>query len=235
MPEQRETVDRAAIPGPPGWYEPERVARGLRVLSGAANTVRAAEAGSLLGCGGIVHDHSGSVFPAAVTAAPPLLDIARRGRPAARDTALVLLDEALSFHPHAGYTRVAAPGGTGVPLCCALAHHLRAHADFLAGPDRRGRSLLADAAAHRRFEVHECVADGDGTAAFGVLAGRFPEGVHAAEMHHGGDVTALDGLTLAYPPEDDSPEACLRVHARHPDELPPGAVLFPAQCGERPR
>ncbi|MFJ3500735.1 hypothetical protein [Streptomyces sp. NPDC090135] len=235
MLERIEAVDWGAVPGPPGWYEPERVAPGLRVLSGASNLVRAAEAGSLLGCGGIVHDHSGSVFPAAAIAAPLLLDIARRGHPAARDTALVLLDEALWFPPHAGYERVTEPDGTEAPLCCALAHHLRAHADFLTGLGGTGRSLLADAAAHWRFEIRECAADGDDTAAFGTLTGRFPEGARSAELHHGGNATALNGLTLEYPPEDDSPEACLRIPDRHPDELPPGAVLLPAGCGSRVR
>ncbi|MFC8793588.1 hypothetical protein [Streptomyces cinereoruber] len=232
MLERIEAVDWGAVPGPPGWYEPERVAPGLRILAGASSLVRAAEAGALLGCGGIVHDHSGSVFPAAAIAAPLLLDIARRGRPAARDTALGLLDEALWFRPHAGYERVAAPDGTATRLCCALAHHLRAHADFLTGLGGRGRSLPADAAAHWRFEIRERVADGDGTVAFGVLAGRFPEGARPAELHHDGDVTVLNGLTLEYPPEDASPEACLRIPARHPDELPPGAVLFRAECGD---
>ncbi|MER7909842.1 hypothetical protein [Streptomyces sp. NPDC096068] len=233
MLEQIEAVDWGAVPGPPGWYEPERVAPGLRVLSGASNLVRAAKAGSLLGCGGIVHDHSGTVFPAAVLAAPLLLEIARRGHPAARDTALALLDEALCFRPHAGYERVATPDGTTAPLCCALAHHLRAHTDFLTGLGGTGRSLLADAAAHWRFEIHECAADGPATVAFGTLTGRFPEGARSAELHHGGDVTALNGLTLEYPPEADSPGACLRIPARRPSELPPGAVLLPAECGDR--
>ncbi|MFF6831678.1 hypothetical protein ACFY84_07365 [Streptomyces sp. NPDC012438] len=233
MPERIEAVDWGAVPGPPGWYEPERVGRGLRVLSGASSLVRAAEAGSLLGCGGIVHDHGGSVFPAAAIAAPLLLDIARRGHPAARDTALVLLDEALSFHPHPGYERVAEPDGTEVPLCCALAHHLRAHADLLTGLGGAGRTLLADAAAHWRFEIRECVADGGGTAAFGLLTGRFPDGVHAARMHLGGTVIPLNGLTLDHPPEGDSPEAFLRLLAHPPAALPPGTLLLPAECGYR--
>ncbi|WP_432121914.1 hypothetical protein [Streptomyces sp. S1] len=232
MPERIEAVEWGAVPGPPGWYEPERVAPGLRVLSGASNLVRAAEAGSLLGCGGIVHDHSGTVFPAAALAAPLLLDIARRGHPAARDTALVLLDEALCFRPHPGYERLAAPDGTAARLCCALAHHLRAHTDFLTGPGGPGRSLLTDAAAHWRFEIHESMADGTDTTTFGTLSGRFPKDARSAELHHDGHVTVLNGLTLEYPPEDASPEACLRIPARHPDELPPGAVLLPAGCGD---
>jgi hypothetical protein len=228
-----DAVDWGSLPGHAAWYEPDRVAHGLRALAEAANLVQAAEAGSLLGGGGIVHGHSAAVFPAAVVAAPLLLDIAQQGHPAARDTALGLLDEALSCYPHAGYTRVVAPDGTAVPICCAIAHHLRARTDFLLGLGKRGKSLLADAAAHWRFEIRECVADGGDTAAFGILAGCLPDGVHEAEMHLAGANTVLSEVTLEYPPAEDSPEACVRVIDRHPRELPPGVVLFPAECGDR--
>ncbi|MFD7438191.1 hypothetical protein [Streptomyces sp. NPDC059861] len=233
MLQEIEAVDWGAIPGHPDWYEPDRVARGLRALSDAANLVQAAEAGSQLAGGGIVHGHSAAVFPAAVLATPLLLDIARQGHPAARDTALGLIDEALSCYPHAGYTRLKAADGTEIPLCCAIALHLRARTEFLAGWGKRGRSLLADAAAHWRFEIRECVPEGDDTAAFGILSGHFPDDVHAAEMHHGGVITSLSEVTHEYRPAKGSLEACLRVIARHPRELPPGAVLFPAECGDR--
>ncbi|MGI5401353.1 hypothetical protein ACQEVG_18280 [Streptomyces sp. CA-135486] len=165
-----------------------------------SNLVQAAEAGSQLGGGGIVHGHSAAVFPAAVVATPLLLDIAQRGHPAAQDTALGLLDEALSCYPHTGYTRVAAPDGTAIPICCAIAHHLRDRTDFLVGLGKRGKSLLADAAAHWRFEIRECVADSGDTAAFGILAGCLPDGVHAVEMHLAGAITVLSELTLGYRP-----------------------------------
>ncbi|MFH9087882.1 hypothetical protein [Streptomyces sp. NPDC017673] len=228
-----DAVDWSAVPGPPDWYEPTRAARGLRALAGAANLVEAAEAGSLLGGGGIVHGHSAAVFPAAAVAAPLLLEMAEQGHPAARSTALGLIDEALSSYPHAGYSRVTTPHGTAVPICCAIADHLRARAALLTGLGKRTRALLADAAEHWRFEVRECVAEGDDTAAFGTLAGRFPAGVHAVELHLGGEIAVLDEVTLEYPPADGSSEACLRVRERPPGELPPGAVLFPAVCGER--
>ncbi|MFI1768925.1 hypothetical protein ACH41H_43800 [Streptomyces sp. NPDC020800] len=233
MLDEIDAVDWDSIPGPPDWYQPDRAARGLRALSEAANLVQAAKAGSQLGGGGIVHDHSAAVFPAAVVAAPLLLDIAQRGHPAARDTAMGLLDQALSSYPHAGYTRVAAPDGTAIPICCAIAHRLRDRTDFLVGLGKRGKSLLADAAAHWRFEIRECVADICDTAAFGILAGYFPDGLQAAEMQFAGAITVLSELTLEYPSADGSPEACLRVFARHPGELPPGALLFPAECGDR--
>ncbi|MGW5475524.1 hypothetical protein [Streptomyces sp. NPDC004008] len=228
-----DAVDWGAVPGHPDWYEPARAARGLRALAGAANPVEAAEAGSLLGGGGIVHGHSAAVFPAAAVATPLLLDIAQQGHPAARDTALGLLDEALSSYPHAEYTRVTTPYGTAVPICCAIAHHLRARTALLTGLGKRGRGLLADAAEHWRFEIRECVADGDDTTAFGALAGCFPGGVHAVELHLAGETTVLDEVALEYALVEGSLEACLRVTGRRPGELPPGAVLFPAGCGER--
>ncbi|MFE2867121.1 hypothetical protein [Embleya sp. NPDC059259] len=233
MLDEIDAVDWASIPGPLNWYDPDRAVRGLHDLAEATNLVQAAGAGSCLANGGIVHGHSAAVFPAAVVAAPLLLDIAQQGHPRARDTALGLLDEALSCYPHAGYTRVVAADGTAVPICCAIAHHLRARTDFLVGLGKRGRSLPADAGTHWRFEIRECVADGGDTAAFGILAGCLPGGVHAAEMHLAGAITVLSELTLEYPPEEGSHEACLRVIARDPGELPPGALLFPAECGDR--
>ncbi|MFD6278604.1 hypothetical protein ACFWFI_24005 [Streptomyces sp. NPDC060209] len=233
MLDEIDAVDWDSIPGHPDWYESDRAGLGLRALSEATNSVQAADAGSQLGGGGIVHGHSGAVFPAAAVAAPLLLDIAQQGHPAARDTALGLLDEALSCYPHAEYTRVQAPDGTAVPICCAIAHHLRDRTDFLVGLGKRGKYLLVDAAAHWRFEICECVADGGDTAAFGILAGSLPEGVHAAEMHHAGAITVLSELGLEYPSAANSRESCLRVFARTPDELPPNAVLFPAECGNR--
>ncbi|MFE5889604.1 hypothetical protein ACFQ6E_11810 [Streptomyces sp. NPDC056462] len=233
MLDEIDMVEWDSVPGHPDWYEPDRAAQGLRALAEAANLVQAAEAGSQLGGGGIVHGHSGAVFPAAAVATPLLLDIAQQGHPAAQDTAMGLLDEALSCYPHAGYTRVTAPDCTAIPICCAIAHHLRDRADFLVGRGKRGKSLLADATAHWRFEIRECIADGSDTAVFGILAGCLPDGVHAAEMHHAGAITILSELTLEYPPAEDSREACLRAIARPPSQLPPGAVLFPAECGDR--
>ncbi|MGW2556316.1 hypothetical protein [Streptomyces sp. NPDC001635] len=226
-------VDWGAIAGPPDWYEPARAARGLRALTDAANLVEAAEASSLLGGGGIVHGHSAAVFPAAAVATPLLLDIAQQGHPAARDAALGLVDEALSSYPHGEYTRVTTSYGTAVPICCAIAHQLRARSALLAGLGKRGRALLADAAEHWRFEIRECVADINDTAAFGDLVGCFPSGLHAAELHVGGEIAVLDEVALEYPPVDGSFEACLRVTGWRPAELPPCAVLFPAECGER--
>ncbi|MFC8707277.1 hypothetical protein ACFUIV_34570 [Streptomyces anulatus] len=228
-------VDWDGLPGPVDLYEPARAATGLRALATATGLVQAADAGSLLAGGGLVHDHSGTVFPAVVVAAPFLLAIARHGHPEAGATALGLLDDALTFATRDGSTRVATPYAEAVPVCCALADHLRGGADLLAERGREGKRLLADAAGHWRFDIQEAFAEGDGVAAFGALAGRFPDGTPAAELHRAGRVAALERVVLLYPPEaDGSPDACLSVDGVRPDELAPPAVLIPARCGPGP-
>ncbi|WP_097866939.1 hypothetical protein, partial [Streptomyces sp. rh34] len=201
----------------------------------AAGLVRAADAGSLLAGGGLVHDHSGAVLPAAVAAAPLLLAIARHGHPAAGATALGLLDDALAFATRDQYTRVATPYAEAAPICCALADHLRSGSGLLAARGREGKRLLADAAGHWRFDAQEVIAEGDGIAVLGTLAGRFPDGPQAAELHRAGHVTALERVVLLHPPEaGGGPDACLRVDGVRPDEIAPPAVLFPARCAAGP-
>ncbi|MFJ8295337.1 hypothetical protein ACIQ9R_05650 [Streptomyces sp. NPDC094447] len=228
-----DAVDWSAIPGHPEWYEPARAALGLRALADATNLVQAAAAGSLLGGGGILHGHSAAVFPAAAVAAPLLLDIAQKGHPAARDVALGLIDEALSSYPHDEYRRVTTSYSTAVPICCAIAQQVRPRSALLISMGRRGKTLIDSAAEHWLFEIAECAADSQDTAAFGTLAGRLPSGKHAAELHAGGTVSLLEEVVLEYPPVDGSADACLRLRGRHPAELPPGAVLLPAECGDR--
>lgn len=227
-----DAVDWGAIPGRSGWYEPDRLASGLRALTAAANLVQAADAGSLLGDGGVVHGHSAAVFPAAAVAAPLLLDVVLHGHPAARGVALDLLDQALSFLPHQGYTRVATPYGEAIAICCAVAGQLRSWADVLAGVGRRGASLLAAADQHWCFEVRECFAAGAAMVAFGVLSGRLPPGSQRAERHTAGCRPALADVALEYPAAEQSGEACLTVSGRSAHHLAPGARLFPADCGQ---
>ncbi|WP_240357666.1 hypothetical protein [Streptomyces cavourensis] len=164
-----DAVDWSALPGPALRYEPERVAVGLRALATATGLVQAADAGSLLAGGGLVHDHSGEVFPAAVTAVPLLLAIVRHGHPAAGATALGLLDDALAFATHDASTRVATPYAEAVPICCALADRVRGGAGLLDSSGPEGGRLLADADGHWRFDVEEAVAEGDGALAAVVL------------------------------------------------------------------
>ncbi|MFF4943533.1 hypothetical protein [Streptomyces rubiginosohelvolus] len=233
MLEEIDAVNWGGLPGPRDLYDPDRVATGLRALATASGLVRAADAGSLLAGGGLVHDHSGAVFPAAVTAAPILLAIVRDGHPEAGATVLGLLDDALAFAVCDRRTRVATSYAEAVPICCALADQLRRDAGLLAASGAEGRRLLADAAHHWRFDVQEAVAEEDGVAAFGVLAGRFPGGTQPAELHRAGHVTPL-AVQVAphYPLSDRSPdEACLRMDGARLDEVAPPAVLFPGRCG----
>ncbi|MDQ0984442.1 hypothetical protein QFZ71_001725 [Streptomyces sp. V2I9] len=233
-----EAVDWSRIPGPaddPGLYDPGRAATGLRALATATGLVRAADAGSLLAGGGLLHDHSGAAFPAAVTAAPILLGIVRHGHPHAAATALGLLDDALAFASRDGRTRVATPYAEAVTICCALADHLRCERDLLAASGPEGGRLLADAARHWRFDVHEVAADAGGATVFGELAGRFPDGTRTAEAHRLGRAAPLPAqVALLYPLVADSPDACLRIDGAHPDELAPPTVLFPARCAADP-
>jgi hypothetical protein len=60
-----------------------------------------------------------------------------------------LLSEALSCFPTAGHNRVSTPYGTDVPLCCAIARHIRsrrlavlAHGRWLSPRTGTGRLFL---------------------------------------------------------------------------------------------
>ncbi|MFJ9394419.1 hypothetical protein ACIRQT_05965 [Streptomyces californicus] len=217
--------------GPLDLYEPDRVAVGLRALATATGLVRAADAGSLLAGGGLLHDHSGTVFPSAVTAAPFLLAIVRDGHPHAAATALGLLHDALAFSISDGVrTRVVTPYADAVPICCALADHLRGEAGLLAASGAVGGWLLADAAHHWRFDVHEIVADGKGALALGAFAGRFPGGTRPTEAYRVGRAAPLlVQVAPPYPLTEDGADACLRIDGVRPDELTPPTVLFPAR------
>ncbi|MFH9640659.1 hypothetical protein [Streptomyces globisporus] len=170
-----------------------------------------------------------------MTAAPILLAIVRDGHPDDGATALGLLDDALAFAVGDRRTRVATANAEAVPLCCALAGHLRRHAGLFAASGAEGRRLLADAAHHWRFDVQEAVTDGDGdgdgVAAFGVLAGRFPGGTQPAELHRAGHVTPL-AVQVApyYPLSSHSPDACLSIDGAQLDDIAPPAVLLPSWC-----
>ncbi|WP_329252753.1 hypothetical protein OG417_09475 [Actinoallomurus sp. NBC_01490] len=215
------------------WYSPERVADGLRDLAGATSNLQAALAASRLRGGGILHDHSGAVFPAAVVAAPILLDIAEHGHPKARAACLSLLRESLELYPLADYTRIDTISADGVPLCCAIAEHVRTRRDALSAQGPGAKSLLAEAAQHWRFQVDDVVIEHGDVAVFGVLHGAFPDGRQPAEVHDAHRDIGLTDVVLEIPPEYDSPEACLRLIDVPADRVRAGAVLYPAVCGER--
>lgn len=169
MLDEIDAVSWGSIPGHAEWVGTGSCRPWSACLSEAGSLVQAAEAGSQLGGGGIVHGHSAAVIPAAVVATQLLLDLAQRGHPVARATALRLLERALSCHPNAGYTRVVASDGTAVYICCAIAHHVRASRSVSASPS-------------------------SDTAAFGVLAGCLSGSLQAAEMHLAGAITVLKEL-----------------------------------------
>ncbi|MBX9388255.1 hypothetical protein ACFPZ0_22515 [Streptomonospora nanhaiensis] len=230
-------VDWAAIPTPvlalPAWapestWRPPDPAAPLRALATARTRFEAAEAVTRLENSSVLHGHMGAVFPAAVAAAPFLLEIAER--PDAprwtREAALDLLGEFLVRYPVAGYNRV---GGT--PLCCAVADLVRARADRLRALGAPGRELLKEAAAHWRFAVAESYAERDRLIAFGRLAGAPPAAGTRAEAGPEGPVCEV---WVEYPPQDASggpADACLRLAGTA--EAPEGTVLRPAECGER--
>lgn len=177
-------VDWHAIPGPPGWYDPDVVAASLRDLAAATNANSAAKPFAALTNHGLVHNHSSTVYPAAVAAAPALLDILEHGHRVARDLAGQLLSLAMFLPPRTGYARVDTDYARAVPICCAVAHHVRSRRGIFP----RFAWLASETREHWRFDVDEVMADGADTVAFGRLVGTVPEGVRSVELHSGSDL-----------------------------------------------
>jgi hypothetical protein len=178
-------VDWHAIPGRPGWYDPDKVAPSLRDLATTKSEKEAARLFSCLANWGILHNHSGTVYPAAVAAAPILLDILERGHRVARERAGELLSLSMFLSSCPGYDRVDTDYAQAVPICCAVAHHVRS---------RRGvypefAWLASEAREHWRLDVESVTADGVDTIAFGTLVGTVPEGVQSVESHTGSDLS----------------------------------------------
>ncbi|WP_143687086.1 hypothetical protein [Streptomyces sp. TLI_171] len=230
-------VDWAAIPTPVlrapawateryplGWQLPDPVAP-LQALAAARTQVQVADAVSRLENTRVLHGHMAAVFPAAVAAAPFLLEIAEQpdAFPMARHSALGLLGEFLALAPFRGFNRI-----EGTPLCCAVADLIRTRQTFLRSLGQPGRELLQEAGEHWRFEVAETLVDGDQVLAFGGLTGALPRDTARAEDQRSRTVCAV---TVEYPPVEDSGDACLRLES--PTEVTVGTVLRPAECGER--
>ncbi|WP_103780678.1 hypothetical protein [Streptomyces sp. Ru71] len=230
-------VDWAAIPTPVlrvppcaaerfphGWRLPSPVAP-LQALATARNQVQVAEAMTRLQNTSILHGHMAAVFPAAVAAAPLLLDIAEEpdAHPLARDSALGLLSDFLALNPFAEFNRV-----DGTPLCCAVAELIRARRPFLRSLGKRGRTLLRETDDHWRFEVGEVLPDAGRPFVFGMLDGRLPGPAVRVEIQHNG---AQCLASVEYQPESESGDACVRLDDSA--EVAVGAVLRPAECGER--
>lgn len=230
-------VDWAAIPTPvlrvppwaaeqfpQGWQLPDPVAP-LQALATARNQVQVANAVSRLENTSILHGHMAAIFPAAVAAAPFLLEIAEQpdAFPLARRSALGLLSEFLTLAPFAGFNRV-----DGTPLCCAVAELVRTRRAFLHSLGKPGKELLKETDEHWRFEVSEALAEGDQLLAFGGLAGVLPTDAARGEDQRSGTVCAI---SVEYPPVGESGDACLRLEGLA--EVTAGTVLRPAECGER--
>ncbi|MFI5647640.1 hypothetical protein [Kitasatospora sp. NPDC051705] len=215
---------RADDTGPPERWLSDPV-EPLRLLATARSRVQVATAVSGLEYSSVMHGHMSAVFPAAVTAARFLLEIAEQpdAFPPARASAIALLGEFLTMAPFHGFHRV-----EGTALCCAVADLLRTRRAFLRGLDKSGRLLLQEADTHWRLEVTETLADGDGVLVFGALAGRFPAARVRAELQPGG---AQHAASVEYQADGPAGEACLLLAG--PAALPVGGVLRPAECGER--
>ncbi|MER5917326.1 hypothetical protein ABT124_45125 [Streptomyces sp. NPDC001982] len=154
-----DAVNWSAIPNPTRdqWDDPERVAHALRLLTVSTTANETGDAAALLAGGGFICGHAAMVFPAAYAATPILLDLVRHGqRPRIKDAALGLLSDALGYFPTAGHNRVDTPYGTDVPLCCALARHIRSRHSVLLAHGRSGKRFVAEAELHWRLTIGPC-------------------------------------------------------------------------------
>ncbi|MER5888742.1 hypothetical protein ABT160_33360 [Streptomyces sp. NPDC001941] len=218
-------VDWDALPAPALRFPTRDPVAPLRALAAARNQVEVADAMSGLDSTSIMHGHMAAVFPVAVAAAPFLLEMAEQPDvfPLARRSALALLSDFMTLYPFAGFNRV---GDT--PLCCAVADLVRARRTFLASLGKHRRALIEETDGHWRFDVSETLAEGERLLAFGTLAGRLPAGPARGEEQRS---RRIGTVSLEYPPVDESGEACLRLSGLA--GVAHGAVLRPAECGER--
>ncbi|MFI9244006.1 hypothetical protein ACIGXF_15750 [Streptomyces sp. NPDC053086] len=110
---------------------------------------------------------------------------------------------------------------------------IRGRRTCLRGLGKRGRLLLAECDEHWRFEVREAVPDGGDVIALGALGGVIASSGPAGELHHAGDIVPVARVVPEYPYDDAVGEACLRLRGAAPQDrhCRPGAVVFPAQCG----
>ncbi|MGW3666537.1 hypothetical protein [Streptomyces sp. NPDC005141] len=180
------------------------------------------------------------VKSAAYAATPILLDLVEHGRrPRVRDAAVGLLSDALGCFPAAGHNRVSTPYGADVPLCCAIARHIRSRHHVLLAHGRSGKRLLAEAGLHWRLTVEEAELQPDG----GLTAIAFLEGmpfhtpaeaeVHAPPFKRPAPTVRVDALTA-----DASGAACIQLRPaprapQAPAEVVRGCTLYPAECGLR--
>ena len=219
------------IPGERPYYSPGEIAASLTSLAHATTEREASSASGPLFSSGLVHNHSGAVHPAAVVAAPILMDIVELAHPEAVQAALLLLHYALDFEPIPGYAQIATEDGPDLPLCCAIGRQLQVRRSTLADRGLIGKRLLAKADAHWRFRVVE-LSNGDDEAllALGELDGVMPSGVLPADVRiaGGGAIRGRVRVRLEYPSSGAGGEACAVIFGEVRERLDDGMVLFPA-------
>ncbi|NYH51422.1 hypothetical protein HNR06_001011 [Nocardiopsis arvandica] len=223
-----EAVDWNSLPGPADYYRPTAAREGLHNLARARGHTEAASAASHLAGGGIIHDHSGTVFPAAVLATPLLLQIAEERTGAAQTAALELVEDTLNFRPWPGFVRTQ----RGVRLCCAITDHIHAPAPNLYQLGHEGHSLLTTAREHWRVDIEETWVESTDTLVFGTVAGTLTEFPQAAELHTGRGVTHVSIMAVEYPATDEHAQVCVRLVGLELAGLHTGATLYSAFCGE---
>lgn len=232
-----EAVNWSAIPNPT-WHQcddPERVAHALRLLAMSTTANETGDAASLLAGGGFVCSHAAMVFPAAYAATPILLDLVEHGRrPRIRGAAVGLLSEALGCFPPAGHNRVDTPYGTDVPLCCAIARHIRNRRSALLAHGPSGKELLAEAALHWRLTIEETERRLDTElTALAVLEGSpfstpAEAEVHPSPLTLAAPMARIDDLTA-----DPTGTAAVHLSGTSLDSISAGSILYPAECGLR--
>ncbi|MFD5191732.1 hypothetical protein ACFWMU_26920 [Streptomyces sp. NPDC058357] len=245
LPDGMDAVDWASIPTPrsrvpragrgaPEWCDLPSPREGLAALAAARSLPQVAAASSSLTSSAVLWGHMGAVFPAAVVAAPFLLDIAERQDCApARGAALALLGDMMDSLPFAGFDRFTAPDGHRAPLCCAVAGLVRERRASISALGESGVSLVRNSDEHWRFDVRDAAVQGNGALVLGVLGGRIPTPPPEGEIHHAGGVARAASIALACPVDDGTGEACLRLGGMSASELcTVGAVIHPARCGD---
>ncbi|QLI99658.1 hypothetical protein HZZ00_00810 [Streptomyces sp. NEAU-sy36] len=229
-------VDWSAIPNPTGsrWDDPEDVARALRLLTVSTTANETGDAAARLAGRGFVCGHAAMVFPAAYAATPILLDLVEHGRrPRIRDAALGLLADALDCFPIAGHNRVDTPYGTDVPLCCAIARHIRGRRGALLAHGKYGGQLLAQAELHWWLTIEETEPHPHGTVTVLATLEGTPFGTPVeAELHSPLSEGPAAGVRIDALTVDASGAVCAQLHLTQ-SELLPDSALCPAECGRR--
>ncbi|GAA1185512.1 hypothetical protein F4556_000104 [Kitasatospora gansuensis] len=205
----------------------------LHALASATTLNQAAGAVTSLLDSALIYDLEREVFPAAVVAAPILLDIIEHAHPRARFGALDLLWEMLDLRPSSEFERVDTAQVPGLRLCCAIADHVRDRRGMLKLHGRPGQRVLTAAARHWRFAIQEVVAaDRGGVLVLGTLKGQLPDGPFEAELHSALTIVTVPAVETEYDRADEDDEAFLRLLGTAEAAIAPGAVLCPTDCAE---